>query len=107
MPHTFEELKKKTVAELKVIAKDIDHEAVKGYTQLNKDHLIVAICAALNIDHHVHHEVKGIDKASIKAKIRELKKNRDAAISAHDPMKLKDARKHIKSLKKKLRRAMV
>ena len=63
--HTFEELKKKNAAELKEIAKGIEHEAVQGFTQLNKDHLLEAICKALNIEMHVHHDVKGVDKAVI------------------------------------------
>ena len=55
MAHTYEELKKKTIAELRDIAKDIQHEAVQGYTQLNKDHLLPALCKALGIDSHAHH----------------------------------------------------
>ncbi len=74
MAHTFPELKKKPLAELREIAAGIEHEAVKGYTQLNKDHLLAAICKALNIDMHVHHEVKGVDKTAIKTKIREWQK---------------------------------
>src|SRR5688572_17091215 len=50
MAHTYEELKKKTVAELRDIAKDIEHEAVQGFTQMNKDHLLPAICKALGIE---------------------------------------------------------
>ena len=69
MAHTFPELKHKTLAELKEIAAAIT-PAVAGYTQMNKDHLLEAICKALNIDMHVHHEVKGIDKPAVKAKIR-------------------------------------
>jgi len=46
MAHTYEELKKKKVAELREIAKGLEHEAVKGYTQLNKDHLLKALCKA-------------------------------------------------------------
>ena len=42
MTHTYEALKKKTIAELREIAKDIEHEAVQGYTQLNKEHLLPA-----------------------------------------------------------------
>ena len=38
MAHTFPELKSKPLAELREIAAGIEHEAVKGYTQLNKDH---------------------------------------------------------------------
>lgn len=107
MEHTFKELKKKTVAELKDIAKEIDHEAVKGYTQMNKDHLLEAICKALNIETHEHHEVVGLDKQKIKAKIRDLKKKRDKALEAKDRKGLKKVRKEIKSLKNQLRRATV
>ena len=35
--HTYEELKKKTVAELREIAKDLKHEAIKGYSQLTRN----------------------------------------------------------------------
>jgi hypothetical protein len=39
-PITYEDLKKKTVAELREIAKGLTHDAVQGYTQMNKDHLL-------------------------------------------------------------------
>lgn len=107
MAHTFKELKSKTAAQLKEIAAGIDHEAVKGHTQMHKDHLLKAICTALGIDAHEHHEVKGVDKMALKAKIRKLKKQRDGAIAAHDHKQLKALRRGIKTLKKKLRRAMV
>src|SRR5438477_12451228 len=55
MAQTYEELKKKTIDELREIAKGIDNEAVKGYTQMNKEHLLPAVCKALGIDTHVHH----------------------------------------------------
>lgn len=105
--YTYSELKKKTVAQLKEIAAGIEHEAVKGYTQLNKDHLLKAICTALNIEMHVHHEVVGLDKTQIKAKIRELKKKRDKALEKKDQKQTKSVRKEIKSLKNQLRRATV
>ncbi len=105
--YTYKELKKKTVAQLKEIAKDIEHEAVKGYTQLNKEHLLEAICKALDIDMFEHHVAKGVDKKSIKSKIRELKKQRDEALEAHDHKALKTVRKQIKQFKNKLRRAAV
>src|SRR5260370_35273763 len=73
MEYTLEQLKHKTVVELREIAKGIEHEAVQGYTQLNKEHLLVAISKALGIQHE-HHEVVGVDKAAIKSRIRELKK---------------------------------
>ena len=88
MAYTHNELKHKTLAELRDIAKDIEHEAVQGYTQLNKEHLIVAICKALGIEMHEHHEVVGVDKAAIKTRIKALKTKRDAALTAHDHKQL-------------------
>src|SRR4029450_7692190 len=55
MVHTFECLKKMTLAELRDVAKDVQHDAVQGYTQMNKDHLVPALCKALGIDAHEHH----------------------------------------------------
>ena len=107
MEYTFQDLKHKTVAELREIAKGIEHEAVKGYTQLNKEHLLKAICTALNIDMYVHHEVKGIDKSKIKREIRKLKLERDKVLEAHDHKRLKEVRRQIKKYKNKLRKAMV
>ena len=107
MAHTFEELKKKTVAELRDIAAGIEHEAVQGYTQLNKDHLLAAICKALNLDMHVHHHVVGLDKTAIKKEIRQLKHKRDEALKAKDFEALKKIRQGIHKYKKKLRQATV
>ncbi len=106
MEYTFEQLKHKTVAELRDIAKGIEHDAVKGYTQLNKDHLLVAISTALGIKHE-HHEVVGVDKASIKARIRELKKKREEALTAHDHSQLKVVRRTIHRLKRDIHKATV
>lgn len=104
--YTYEQLKHMTVVELREIAKGIEHEAVKGYTQLNKDHLITAISRALGIQHQ-HHDVVGVDKAAIKAQIRELKKKRDEALAAHDHAQLKVVRRTIHSLKRRIHRATV
>jgi hypothetical protein len=107
MAYTYNELKHKTLAELRDIAKDIEHEAVQGYTQLNKEHLVVAICKALNIDIHEHHQVVGIDKATIKGRIKALKTRRDAAITAHDHAELKKTRRGIHRLKRQIHKATV
>ncbi len=106
MAYTFEQLKHKTVAELREMAKGIEHEAVQGYTQLNKEHLIVAISKALGIQHE-HHDVVGVDKAAIKARIRELKKKREEALSAHDHAQLKVVRRTIHRLKRQIHKATV
>jgi len=103
MAYTFEQLKGKTLAELREIAKGITHDAVQGYSQMNKDHLLPALCNALGIDTHEHHAVTGIDKAGIKLKIRELKRQRDAALAAADHRLLKDVRRHIHHLNHQLR----
>jgi len=109
MSHTYEELKHKTVALLREIAKENEaaHESLKGYTQLNKDHLITALCKALNIPMHAHHEAHGINKAEFKTKIKELKKQRDEALAAHDHAKLKGIRRHMHSLKHRIHRATI
>ena len=106
MAYTFEELKHKTVVELRDIAKGIEHDAVQGYTQMNKDHLLTALSKALGIQHE-HHEVVGVDKGGIKAKIRELKTQRTAALAAHDHAQLKVVRRTIHRLKRRIHKATV
>jgi hypothetical protein len=106
MTFTIEELKHKTVAELREIAKGDDKEIVQGYTQLNKEHLITALAKALGLQ-HTHHDVVGVDKAAIKAKIRELKVKRQAALDAHNPDELKAVRRHIHRLKRQIHKATV
>ncbi|MGE5813193.1 MAG: hypothetical protein ACM36C_01780 [Acidobacteriota bacterium] len=103
---TYEELKVKTVAELRDLAKGISHEAVLGYTQMHKDQLIRALCRALGIDSHEHHQVVGIDKSAIKAQMRSLKKERDAAIEAHDAEQLAVVRHKLHRLNHQLRSHM-
>jgi len=103
MAHTYEELKGKTIAELREIAKDVSHDAVQGYSQMNKDHLLPALCQALGIDTYEHHAAVGIDKPAIKAKIRELKKQRDAALEGSDHIQLKSIRRQIHRLNHQIR----
>lgn len=103
MEHTYEELKHKTVQQLREIAAELDHEAVQGATQMNKEHLIPALCKALGIDAREHHVAVGIDKAGIKAKIKALKGDRGKAIEAQDPKELKKIRRKIHKLKHELR----
>jgi hypothetical protein len=106
MAYTIEQLKHMTLADLREIAKGSDHEAVQGYTQLNKEHLIGALAKALGIQ-HTHHDVVGIDKSSIKSRIRELKTQREAAIAAHDHAQLKVVRRTIHRLKRRIHKATV
>jgi hypothetical protein len=106
MAYTYEELRHKTLAELRDIAKDIEHDAIQGYTQLNKEHLVIALAKALGIQ-HTHHDVVGIDKSTIKARIRQLKTQRAAAIEAHDHAQLKVVRRTIHRLKRRIHKATV
>jgi hypothetical protein len=104
MAFTYHELREKTVGELREIAKGIQHEAVQGYTQLNKEHLLVALAKALNLSTHEHHAVGGFDKASIKARMRDLKKQRDSAMEAGDHAKVSAVRRQIHALNHDIRR---
>lgn len=84
MAHTYESLKQMTLAELREIAKELTHEAVQGYSQMNKDHLLPALCSALGIDAHVHHAAHGEAKAAARARLKELRGLREQAIATHD-----------------------
>ncbi|HEV8135238.1 MAG TPA: hypothetical protein VGP85_11195 [Pyrinomonadaceae bacterium] len=106
MAFTIEELRHKNIAELREMAKGLEHEAVQGYTQLNKEHLVIALAKALGIQ-HTHHDVIGVDKAQIKKRIRELKIKREAALSAHNHAELKAVRRNIHRLKRQIHKATV
>ena len=103
MAYTYEELKAKTVQELREIAKGSDDESLKGAMQMNKDHLLPALCKALGIDAHEHHAATGIDKPAIKAKMRDLKHRRAAAVSAHNSVELKSIRRQLHRLNRQIR----
>jgi hypothetical protein len=107
MAHTFKELKHMNVAQLREIADSLEGHPIQGFTQMNKDHLLNAICETLNIDMFVHHHVEGIDKTRIKQEIRKFKKQRDELLLAKNRKELPMVRKNIKRLKKELRRHMV
>jgi DNA-binding IclR family transcriptional regulator len=103
MAYTFHELKGKTIQELRDIAKDVHHDAVQGYSQMNKEHLLPALCTAIGVPIHEHHDVVGIDKPAIKAKMRELKKKRGEAAEAGDHALLKSLRRQIHGLNRQIR----
>ena len=106
MAYTYEELKKKTIAELREIAKGVEQQdAVQGYTQLNKDHLLPALCKALGIDAHAHHAAAMAEKTSIKAKMRELKAAKAQALAKRDNALLQSIRRQYHRLNHTLRSA--
>jgi hypothetical protein len=102
--YTYHELHAKTIEELREIAKGVaNQEAVQGYSQMNKPHLLPALCKALGIDTRDHPDVVGIDKAAIKIRMRELKKQREMAAESHDHHSLKNIRRHLHSLNRQIR----
>ena len=105
--YSYDQLKHMTVAQLRELASGIEHDAIKGYTQLRKDEIIHGLSAALGLEEQVHHDVLGIDKRSIKARIKALKLERDAALAAHDSGQLKLVRRKIHRLKRKIHSATV
>ena len=76
---------------------------MKGFSQMNKDHLLPALCNALGIDAREHHAASGIDKPAIKAKMGELRKKRQQALEAHDHDTLKSVRRQIHRLNRQIR----
>ena len=103
MTHTYEDLKHKTIAELRDLAKATQHEAVQGYTQMNKERLLPALCKALGIDAHVHHAAMAADKAAVKSKMREIRAACEAAKTDADADRLHRLRREYHHLNHKLR----
>jgi len=102
--YTYHQLHEKTIEELREIAKGVpNQDAVQGYSQMNKQHLLPALCKALGIDAREHHDVVGIDKPAIKAKMRELKRKRGVALDAHDHDALKTIRRELHALNRQIR----
>jgi DNA-binding IclR family transcriptional regulator len=100
---TYADLHKKTVAELREIAKGLDQEVVQGYTQMNKEHLLPALCKAMGIDIHAHHVHAGFDKQGIKSRMKSLRAERAAALEAHDSARLSQVRRELHVLNHRLR----
>ena len=107
MTHTYEELHSMTVAQLREVAKDMESEQLRGYSSMHKEDLLKALCETLGIEAHVAHHVVGLDKTKVKAEIRELKQQRQAAIDSGDHKELKKIRRQIHRLKRKIRKATV
>jgi hypothetical protein len=101
--YTFESLKSKTLAELREIAQGLDAETVKGWSQMNKEHLLPLIAKALHIDTHQHRHVEGIDKASLKARLHQLKRDREQAKADGDAARLKAIRREHHHLNRRIR----
>jgi hypothetical protein len=103
----FEDLKHMKIDDLRDLAKDIEHDAVQGYTQMNKAKLLEAVCSALGIEMHEHHDVVGIDKRAVKARIHALKKKRDEILASASRDGYKKVLRDIHRLKRQIRKATV
>jgi hypothetical protein len=104
MAYTYEQLHHMTIAELRDIAKSVHNDMVQGYTQMNKEHLLPALCKALGVEMHAHHHLaEGFNKAGVKARMKALKAERAKAIEAHDSEKLKALRRELHSLNHQIR----
>jgi hypothetical protein len=80
---------------------------VQGYTQMNKEHLVPALCKALGIEHVHHHVEAGFDKSKIKIRMKMLRAERSKALEVHDSAKLKVIRTELHSLNHRIRGHMV
>jgi 16S rRNA C967 or C1407 C5-methylase (RsmB/RsmF family) len=108
MDYTWEELHKMPVKKLREIAEELgDHEELRGFLTMHKENLVPALCHVLGVEDHARHEVVGVDKAAIKARIRELKLQRDEVLALKDPVELKRIRRKIHRLKRQLHKATV
>lgn len=100
--YTYQQLHDMTVAQLREIAQGLSDASLEGYSTMHKEHLLPLLCKVLGI--HIHHAATGAGKLAIKAKIRGLKAERDAAMEAHEAGKLTKIRHQMHSLKRRLRR---
>jgi len=107
MAHTYEELRKMKVDQLRELASGLGDERLEGNSQMNKDHLLPLLCAVLGVEAHAHHEIVGLDKSSIKGRIKALKVDRDQAMADKDKTRLKEVRRQIRKLKHQLHKATV
>ena len=107
MAHTYEELHKMTVAQLREVAEAQGSDDLKGFKSMHKAPLLQLLCKVLGVDDHEHHTARGIDKAAVKTQMRALRVARNAAIEAHDHKELKIVRRKIHSLNRKIRSATV
>ncbi len=99
----YHELEKTTVDKLREMAKE--YPDVEGAIGMSKEQLIDLLADKLGIE-KPHKAVVGIDKATIKTGMKELKKVRDSALAEKDRAKLKTTRREMHRLRRQLRKAM-
>ncbi len=96
----LKELQKKTVGELREMAKQ--YEDLEGITGMKKETLIDILCQKLGIERK-HHLPDELGRDAMKGRIRALKKRRGEALAAHDHAALKRTRTLMRRAKHRLR----
>ena len=104
MTHTYEELKKKTIAELRRSPR----RSTRGRAGLHAAEQgtpVPAVCKALGIDTHAHHAAALAEKAAVKAKMREINAKKATAVESGDHELLRQLRRQYHRLNHTLRTA--
>ena len=99
----WRDLEKMTVLKLREEA--LKFPQIEGVHGKNKEQLMDEIAKALGIERPHSHFTENIvhTKADLKAKIQELKTERDKLLEAHDHKKLHDVRREMHELKHTIR----
>ncbi len=100
----YHDIQKMTAVKLRDAIAEKDPN-MTGLSAKKKDELVDIYAGILGVEKHVHGELS-IDKTAVKRKIRELKKERDAALEARDRARLSEIRHAIHKQKHILRRAV-
>jgi hypothetical protein len=98
----YHELEKTKVTKLREMAEE--HLEIEGISGKTKEELVDLLADKLGIE-KPHLVASGIGKRNVKAKIRELKVERDKALAAKDSVQLKRVRRRMHRLRHKLRKA--
>ena len=97
----FKELEEMTVAQLREEAAKF--EDLKGVSGMKKLQLIDALCQKLEIE-RPHVAVEGLDKPTIRGRVKELQAKRKQALADRNSETLADLRMRIKRYKRMLRK---
>jgi hypothetical protein len=98
----YHQLHKTRVVELREMAAKY---GVEGVSAMKKEQIVDFLVGKLGIDRHAHGAL-GLNKATVKKQLHDLKSERDKAITAHDRKALKQARRKRHRLKREIRRAI-
>ena len=99
----WHDLEKMTVVKLR---EDAHEKGMKGVHGMNKDELVSGLAELLGIEkpHEELAEEVVHDKSDLKKRVQELKLERAKYLEAHDHKGLKDVRRQIHGLKRKIRK---